>query len=59
MRTITINKFWTDWYHFGAIPQSHLHITVDNYRQSSDKKALKTAKELNPNFNYVIKEESK
>ena len=59
MQTITISKFWTDWYHFGDIPQDHSYITVDNLRQSSDKKALKTAKELNPNFSYVIKEEVK
>jgi len=56
MKAITISKFGTDWYHFGDIPQGHLYITVNNLRQSSDKKALKTAKGLNPNFKYVIKE---
>jgi hypothetical protein len=56
LKEYTISKFGTDWYHFGDIPQGHLYITVNNLRQSSDKKALKTAKGLNPNFKYVIKE---
>ena len=55
VKTITIYKFWTDWYNFGMIPQNN-YIKVDNLRQSSDNKALQPAKKLNSNYNYKIKE---
>ena len=53
--TITIYKFWTDWYDFGMIPQNN-YVKVSNLRQSSDDKALQTAKKLNSNYEYKIED---
>ncbi len=54
LKNINIEKFGGDWYCFESVPQEGRYIKVANLRQSSDRKAINTAKKLNPNFNYNI-----
>jgi len=54
METIKIINFADDWYKFGMIPQEHRYIKIDCLRQSSQKKAINTAKKINSNFIYEV-----
>ena len=55
-KTIEVNKFGDDWYCFEKIPHDHRYVKIGSLRYSSDRKALNAAKEINPNFNYTIKQ---
>jgi hypothetical protein len=57
MDTITITRFRGDWYSFEKIPQEGRYIKVGALRFSTDRKAINTAKKINPNYKYVVAEE--
>lgn len=54
-QVIEIERFGEDWYNFENIPQEHRYVKVHNLRYTSDRKALNSAKKINPNFAYKIK----
>lgn len=54
-QTIEIERFGADWYNFEKIPQEHRYVKIHNLRHTTDRKALNSAKKINPNFNYKIK----
>lgn len=46
-----------NWYNFEGVPQEHRYIQVHNLRFTDDRKALCSAKKINPNFDYKIRQE--
>ena len=44
------------WYSFENIDQTNSYVTIGSLNCGTDKKALKTAKEINPSLTYTIQE---
>lgn len=57
MTTITIKDLGFNWYCFTNVPQEGRYIKIDSLQQSTPRKALNTAKKLNPNYQYKIEKE--
>lgn len=52
--TITIKEFRKGWFDFEIIPQEHRYIKINALNCVTKRKALNTAKKINPNFKYII-----
>jgi len=46
-----------NWYNFEGVPQRHRRVKLHNLKFETDHKALRSAKKINPNFNYKIRKE--
>jgi len=45
------------YYNFENVPQENNYIKIANLNCNNNKEAIKRAKRINPNYNYIIKKE--